>query len=92
MKDFLWVEKYRPKTVQDCILVDDIKDTFRNFIANKEIPNLLLAGGPGMGKTTIAFALCNELDLDYIVLNGSKENGIDQIRTRISSKLFGETI
>ena len=85
MKDFLWVEKYRPKTIQDCILVDDIKDTFQNFVNNKEVPNLLLAGGPGMGKTTIAFALCNELELDYIVLNGSKENGIDQVRNRITS-------
>jgi replication factor C small subunit len=85
MSEFLWVEKYRPKTIDDCILVDDIKNTFKNFVKNKEVPNLLLAGGPGMGKTTIAFALCNELELDYIVLNGSKENGINQIRDRITS-------
>ena len=85
MNDFLWVEKYRPAEIDECILVDDIKSTFKNFVKNKEIPNLLLAGGSGMGKTTIAFALCNELNLDYIVLNGSKERGIDQIRNRVSA-------
>ena len=85
MKDFLWVEKYRPKTVQECILDDDIKNTFQNFIDNKEVPNLLLSGGPGMGKTTIAFALCNELDLDYIILNGSKERKIEDVRTKVTN-------
>jgi DNA polymerase III delta prime subunit len=85
MSEFLWVEKYRPKTIDECILVDDIKNTFKNFVKNKEVPNLLLAGGSGMGKTTIAYALCNELDLDFIVLNGSKERGIDQIRNRVGT-------
>lgn len=85
MKDFLWVEKYRPKTVSECILPEDIKHTFQNFIKNKEVPNLLLAGGAGMGKTTIAFALCEELNLDYIVLNGSKERTIGDVRTKVTN-------
>ena len=85
MREFLWVEKYRPKTVEDCILPKDIKNTFQNFINNKEVPNLLLAGGSGMGKTTIAFALCEELNLDYIILNGSKERTIGDVRTKVTS-------
>ena len=71
--DFLWVEKYRPKTVQECILPDSIKDTFQQVVDKGEIPNLLLSGPAGCGKTTIARALCEQLGADYIVINGSDE-------------------
>ena len=73
MSDFLWVEKYRPKKISDCILTQDLKETFTNFIKQKEIPNLLLSGSAGIGKTTVAKALCEELGCDYIVINGSDE-------------------
>ena len=72
-EDFLWVEKWRPKTIEDCILPDNIKKTFTDFLNKGEIPNLLLAGPPGVGKTTVAKALCNELGADYYVINGSDE-------------------
>ena len=68
-EDFLWVEKWRPKTIEDCILPDNIKKTFTDFLNKGEIPNLLLAGPPGVGKTTVAKALCNELGADYYVIN-----------------------
>ena len=67
----LWVETYRPKTVQDCILPQDLKSTFQEYVNKKEIPNLMLSGGPGVGKTTIARALCEEIGCDYIMINGS---------------------
>ena len=72
-KLFLWVEKYRPKTIDDCILPDSTKKIFRGFLEQSEIPNLLLAGSAGVGKTTIAKALCNELGTDCLVINGSDE-------------------
>ncbi len=81
----LWVEKYRPKTIEDCILPQSIKDTFQEFVNQKKIPNLLLSGTAGVGKTTVAKALCNEVGCDYIVINGSDENGIDVLRTKIKS-------
>ena len=81
----LWVEKYRPKTIDDCILPQNIKDTFKQFVEKGSIPNLLLPGSPGVGKTTVAKALCNEVGCDYIVINGSDENGIDVLRTKIKS-------
>ena len=71
--DFLWVEKYRPKKVEDCILTQNVKDTFSSFVEQGEIPNLLLSGTAGVGKTTIAKALCNELGADFYVINGSDE-------------------
>ena len=71
MSDFLWVEKYRPKTISDCILTDELKNTFSEFLNKKEIPNLLLSGTAGTGKTTVARALCEELGCDYIMINGS---------------------
>ena len=83
MDHLLWVEKYRPKKVEDCILPDTIKTTFQEYVNKKEIPNLLLSGSAGVGKTTIAKALCEEVGCDYIVINGSDESGIDVLRTKI---------
>ena len=83
-EQFLWVERYRPRTIEDCILPESVKKQFKQFIAKKEIPNLLLSGTAGTGKTTIARALCNELDCDYIIINGSDEGRqIDTLRTKI---------
>jgi DNA polymerase III delta prime subunit len=81
----LWVEKYRPSKVQDCILPELVKTTFQEYVNKKEIPNLLLSGGAGVGKTTIAKALCEEVGCDYIVINGSDENGVDTIRIKIKN-------
>ena len=81
----LWVEKYRPRKVEDCILPDNIKKTFQEYVDRKEIPNLLLSGSPGVGKTTIAKALCNEVGCDHIVINGSDESGIDVLRNKIKN-------
>ena len=83
MDHLLWVEKYRPKKVEDCILPDTIKTTFQEYVNKKEIPNLLLSGSAAVGKTTIAKALCEEVGCDYIVINGSDESGIDVLRTKI---------
>ena len=81
--NFLWVEKYRPSTIDDCILPDTLKDTFKEFVASGSLPNLILAGGPGVGKTTIAKAICNELNMEYMLINGSEDSGIDVLRTKI---------
>lgn len=80
---FLWVESYRPKKVEECILPESIKSVFQEYVNNKNIPNLLLTGGPGVGKTTIAKAMCNEIDCDFMMINGSDERGIDVLRTKI---------
>ena len=89
--DFLWVEKYRPKTVNDCILPDSIKTTFQEFVEQGEIPNLLLAGPAGCGKTTIARALCEQLGCDYIIINGSDEGRfLDTVRNQ--AKNFASTV
>ena len=85
MEHLLWVEKYRPKKIEDCILPDAIKSTFQEYVNRKEIPNLLLSGTAGVGKTTIAKALCNEVGCDYIVINGSDESGIDVLRNKIKN-------
>ena len=91
MSDFLWVEKYRPKKIEDCILSEDLKQTFIEFVKKKEIPNLLLSGTPGTGKTTVARALCEEIGVDYIIINGSDEGRqIDTLRNKI--KNFASTI
>ena len=90
-EDFLWVEKYRPKTIEDCILPDNIKKTFNDFLNKGEIPNLLLAGPPGVGKTTVAKALCNELGVDFYVINGSDEGRfLDTVRNQ--AKNFASTV
>jgi len=89
-ESFLFVEKYRPKKINDCVLPEGIKNTFLEFVGRKEIPNLLLAGGSGVGKTTVARALCEELGCDYIIINGSEESGIDILRNKI--KTFASTV
>jgi DNA polymerase III delta prime subunit len=81
----LWVEKYRPQTIEDCILNDNLKKTFQEFVTAKKIPNLLLCGTAGVGKTTVARALCNEVGCDYIIINGSDENGVDAVRNKIKN-------
>ena len=91
MNDFIWVEKYRPKTIDECILPESIKKTFRDFLNKGEIPNMLLAGPPGVGKTTVAKALCNELGVDYYVINGSDEGRfLDTVRN--NAKNFASTV
>jgi replication factor C small subunit len=85
MEQMLWTEKFRPQTVQDCILPDRLKKPFQEYVKQKNIPNLLLAGGPGVGKTTVAKAMCKEIGCDYMVINGSDESGIDIFRTKIKN-------
>ena len=87
---FLWVEKYRPQTVAETILSENLKSTFQKIVESKEIPNMLFTGTAGTGKTTVARALCNELDLDYILINGSEEGNIDTLRTKI--KQFASSV
>jgi DNA polymerase III delta prime subunit len=89
--DFIWVEKYRPKTIGDCILPESTKKTFQDFLNRGEIPNMLLAGPPGIGKTTVAKALCNELGVDVYVINGSDEGRfLDTVRN--NAKNFASTV
>jgi len=91
MSEYLWVEKYRPRKISECILTEDLKNTFTQFLKQKEIPNLLLSGSAGTGKTTVAKALCEELGCDYIVINGSDEGRqIDTVRSKI--KNFASTV
>ena len=90
MEDFLWVEQYRPKTIDDCVLPDALKQTLSEFISKGDIPNLILSGGPGVGKTTAAKAMLDELGLTYMFINGSEESGIDVLRTKI--KNFASTV
>ena len=82
-EQFLWVEKYRPHTIDDCILPQALKNTFNEFASQDKIPNLLLSGGAGVGKTTSAIALCRETESDYIIINGSEESGIDLLRSKL---------
>jgi len=89
-KDFLWVEKYRPKTIEECILPASLKDTFNEFLENGDMPNLLLSGSAGTGKTTVARALCEELGYTTLVINGSLDRNIDTLRNQIST--FASTV
>lgn len=90
MKEPLWVERYRPQTVDECILPEKLKIQFNDIVKEGRIPNLMLSGGAGVGKTTIAKALCNQLKVDWIVINCSEETGIDTLRTKI--KDFASTV
>jgi len=90
MEEFLWVQKYRPRTVADTILPKDLKDTFQQFVNDKNVPNLLLSGRAGVGKTTIARAMLDELGADYIVINGSMNGNIDTLRVDIQN--FASTV
>lgn len=83
--EFLWVERFRPRKVADTILPDELKNTFQKFVDSGDIPNLMLSGGAGTGKTTIARAMCDELGIDYIIINSSMNGGIDTLRTQIMS-------
>ena len=88
--DFLWVEEYRPKTIDDCILPQSLKTLFTSFVQKGELSNILLSGPPGIGKTTVAKALCDQLNCDWIMINGSEEGGIDVLRNKI--KNFASTV
>ena len=90
MIETLWVEKYRPKNIDDCILPKDLKGVFNGFVKSGDAPNMILAGSAGLGKTTVAKALCNQLKLDWIIINGSEESGIDTLRNKI--KQFASTV
>jgi DNA polymerase III delta prime subunit len=85
LEDFLWVEKYRPKTIADTILPDNLKSTFQEFVNQKNIPNLILSGPAGCGKTTVARAMLEELECDYIIINGSMNGNIDTLRNEIKN-------
>ena len=89
-EDFLWTERYRPKTIDDCILPQSLKTLFTSFVQKGELSNLLLSGTPGIGKTTVAKALCEQLNCDWIMINGSEEGGIDVLRNKI--KNFASTV
>ena len=85
MEAFLWVEKYRPKTISECVLPSGLKQTLSEFISKGDLPNLILSGGPGVGKTTAAKALIEELGLTYMMINGSEESGIDTLRVKLKN-------
>lgn len=83
--EYLWCEKYRPKTIDECILPENLKESFKQYIKNGQLPNFIFSGSAGVGKTTVARALCNEIGADYLFINGSEENGINVLRTKIKS-------
>ena len=90
MNEILWVEKYRPQTIDDCILPSELKSTFQQFVDNQSCPNLLLSGSAGCGKTTVAKAMLEQLGCTYMMINGSEESGIDVLRNKI--KNFASTV
>lgn len=83
--EFIWTEKYRPGTVADCILPSRLKVPFQKYVDTKQVPNMILTGSPGVGKTTVAIAMCEEIGLSYMKINASKERGIDTLRTKITN-------
>jgi DNA polymerase III delta prime subunit len=85
MEQLLWTEKYRPQNIESCILPERLKKPFQEYVNQKTIPNLLLSGGAGVGKTTVAKAMCNEIGCDFMIINGSDESGIDTFRTKIKN-------
>ena len=85
MEKFLWVEKYRPTNVDECILPTNLKQTFKEFVKQKTLPNMILSGGAGVGKTTVATAMINEIGATSMMINGSEESGIDVLRTKIKN-------
>ena len=85
MQHLLWTEAHRPKTIEECILPERLKTPFQEYVNSEKIPHLLLSGGAGVGKTTVAKAMCNQIDADYIMINGSDESGIDVFRTKIKN-------
>ena len=90
MKEFLFVEKYRPQTIEECILPAGLKKTFQSIVDTGDLPNMMFTGSAGVGKTTVARALCNQLGLDYILINGSEDGNIDTLRGKI--KQFASTV
>jgi|TARA_B100001094_G_scaffold311305_1_gene346798 DNA polymerase III delta prime subunit len=90
MENFLWVEKYRPTRIDECILPDNLRNTFKEFVKTKSIPNIILSGTAGVGKTTVAKAMLEEIGATYMMINGSEESGIDVLRTKI--KNFASTV
>jgi len=90
MKDFLWVEAYRPSTIDECILPNALKKTFNDIVSTGQLPNMLFTGTAGLGKTTVAKAMCSMLDLDHILINGSEEGNIDTLRGKI--KQFASSV
>jgi len=89
-EEFLWCEKYRPKTIDDCILAEELKQNFKHYIAEGQLPNFIFSGSAGVGKTTVARALCNEVNAEFMFINGSEERGIDVLRTKI--KTFASSV
>ena len=85
MEEFIWAQKYRPETVAECILPIRLKNIFQKYVDDGVLPSLILSGGPGIGKTTVALAMCKELDYDYLFINSSSERGIDILRTKIAN-------
>lgn len=83
--EFLWVEKYRPKTVEECILPSRLKDIFQQYVDQESIPNLMLTGSAGVGKTTVAKAMCDQIGLNHLIINSSEQRGIDVLRTTIKN-------
>jgi len=90
MDDFLWTERYRPTNIDELVLPKTLKDTLKEFVAQGDIPNLILSGGPGVGKTTAAKAMIEQLGLTYMMINGSEESGIDTLRVKL--KNFASTV
>lgn len=88
--EFLWAQKYRPRKIEECILPAELKSTFQEYAKGERLPSLLLAGSAGVGKTTVAMALCDEVGADWLLINGSNENGIDVLRTKITA--FASTV